>query len=99
MKTLIITLLLGAIFVSVNTSSVLAKDTQPISSQFNNVLKAEGAEQARLLLIHEINDGNLTAVHLLAGLLIKGKVFQKNIGNRILIIFMRPTVDCFKVKI
>ena len=80
MKTLIITLLLGAIFVTVNTSSVFAKDTQSISSQFNHVLKAEGVEQARLLLVHEINDGNLTAVHLLAGLLIKGKVFQKNIA-------------------
>ena len=32
-----------------------------------------------MLLIHEINDGNIQAVHMLAAMLITGKFFNKNI--------------------
>ena len=60
------------------TCSTVTNSTE-LGDKFKQTLRVEGLKKAKMLLVHEINDGNIQAVHMLAVMLITGKFVNKNI--------------------
>ena len=50
-----------------------------VTTQFKKIYRNDGASAGQQFLIQQINDGNINAVHLLAGILISGELAPKNV--------------------
>lgn len=50
-----------------------------MTTRFKKIYRVEGPSAGQRFLVQEINDGNIHAVHLLAGILISGELTPKNV--------------------